>query len=208
MTSETHLYLNDSVINNYFNLIQKQYPSVYCFDTYFYVRLEKSKYKSVERWTKKINIFSKRKVFFPINIRRKRFAHWILITADMDKRRVIYFDSLKNHYEYKIHLDILSYLQQEHERKLGYPLQNWRIVRGSNPQQSNGSDCGVFVCTIAEYLARDASFNFKQKNMPSFRKLILYELFIEQLITVDEDVDEDSIVDEIDRMINNSLMNR
>ncbi|XP_060874158.1 sentrin-specific protease 2-like [Metopolophium dirhodum] len=204
MNSDTSMYLNDSVINDYFKLIENQNPSVYCFDTYFYERFGKSKYKSVERWTKNINIFSKRKVFFPINIIRKNFKHWLLIMADLEKKQVIYYDSLVNHYEPEIHINILEYLQQEHERKLGnpLPLQEWEIVKGCNPVQSNGRDCGVFVCVIAEYLARDASFNFNQSNMASFRALMFYELLNQQLVTVD--VDEDLIEGEIYRIVANS----
>jgi len=123
--------------------------------------------------------------------------------ADMEYQQVVYFDSLVNHHEDEIRSNILVYLMLEHRQKLVKSLssQDWKIVKGYNPVQSNGRDCGVFVCTIAEYLARDASFNFKQKNMSSFRRLIFYELSIQQLVTID--VNEDLINEEIDRIINN-----
>jgi len=208
MAPQTDWYLNDSVLNDYFTLIKKQNPSVYCFDTYFYQKLENCGYDSLERWTKHVDIFSKRRVFFPINIKVNNFAHWILIMADMEYQQVVYFDSLENHYRFDIHGDILGYLVLEHRQKLGkpLPLEDWTLVKGCNPVQSNGKDCGVFVCTFAEYLSRDAEFNFSQKNMLSFRKLIAYELSTQQLINID--VEEDYIDEEIDRITNNFLTNK
>lgn len=34
------------------------------------------------------------------------------------------------------------------------------------PQQKNGSDCGVFVCKYADFIAKEKSFTFKQ--VPAF----------------------------------------
>ncbi|XP_060864066.1 sentrin-specific protease 2-like [Metopolophium dirhodum] len=208
MAPPTHWYLNDNVINDYFNLIKKQNPSVYSFDTYFYERLKKSGYNFIERWTKRVNIFSKRKVFFPINIKANNFAHWVLVMADMEDQQVVYYDSLSNHHNFEIHSDILEYLGLEHRRKLGTPLpfEDWKLVKADNPIQSNGKDCGVFVCTFAEYLSRDAVFNFSQKHMLSFRKLIAYELSTQQLINIH--VEENHIDEEIDRITNNFLINK
>jgi len=48
------------------------------------------------------------------------------------------------------------------------------------PQQTNGSDCGVFTCQTLELVARgvdpiDKGFEFSQTNMPFFRQLMTYE---------------------------------
>ncbi|XP_008184583.1 sentrin-specific protease 2-like isoform X1 [Acyrthosiphon pisum] len=191
MAPHNEWYLNDCVLNSYFTLIKKHNQNVYAFDTYFYERFKISGYDSVQRWTKKVNIFSKKKVFFPINVLRFNFAHWILIVADMEKQELIYYDSLAHNYEFKIQCKIFDYLVAEHRRKLGkdLPIEDWNFVKGFNPMQSNGTDCGVFVCTIAEYLSRDAAFNFSQPNMLSFRKLIALELTSQELIKVDEEGD-------------------
>jgi len=208
MAPQTVWYLNDNVLNDYFTLIKKENPSVHSFDTYFYERFLKSGYESVERWTKNVDIFSKRKVFFPINITGKKFAHWILVVADMENQQVVYYDSLEGHYNFNIHGNILEYLGYEHRQKLGkpLPLQDWQFVKGYNPIQNNGKDCGVFVCTFAEYLSRDAQFNFSQKNMLSFRKLIAYELMTQQLVKIN--VPRNSIDKEIDRITFNFLIKK
>ncbi len=52
------------------------------------------------------------------------------------------------------------------------------------PQQKNGSDCGIFLCQYAEYLARDIKppFDFTQRNMPYFRVRMAYESITGQIL--------------------------
>ena len=50
------------------------------------------------------------------------------------------------------------------------------------PQQMNGSDCGMFACKFADYISRRAKITFEQKNMPYFRRRMVYEIVTKQLI--------------------------
>jgi len=43
-------------------------PPVHCFNTFLYPRLKEKGYNSVKRWTKKINIFEKAIIIFPIHL--------------------------------------------------------------------------------------------------------------------------------------------
>ena len=62
-------------------------------------------------------------------------------------------------------------------------LSNWSQVTAKQiPQQMNGSDCGVFACKFAEYLARRAKLSFTQQNMPYFRQRMIYEIVQNTLI--------------------------
>lgn len=61
----------------------------------------------------------------------------------------------------------LSLLTPFFQDKKGAPidLSEWTDVRhlpGSLPEQTNGYDCGVFMCRTAEYLTRGARLDFKQ----------------------------------------------
>lgn len=47
---------------------------------------------------------------------------------------------------------------------------------GEIPRQENGSDCGVFMCTFAEYQSRDKPYDFRQGDMNYFRKRMMLEL--------------------------------
>merc|ERR1719318_297181 len=46
----------------------------------------------------------------------------------------------------------------------------------------NGSDCGMFTCKFAEYLSRRAKFTFSQRDMPYFRKRMVYEIVKNKLL--------------------------
>ena len=48
------------------------------------------------------------------------------------------------------------------------------------PQQDNGSDCGVFSCTFANYIAlgfdQPDQFNFAAQHMQNYRRLMCYHI--------------------------------
>lgn len=50
------------------------------------------------------------------------------------------------------------------------------------PQQSNGCDCGVFVCICALFLARNAPLNFSRRDVKNFRQMMKYELLTGKLL--------------------------
>lgn len=171
----SHLYLNDEVINKYMDLITARSPkTVYAFNTFFYLALSAKGYSHVCRWTKKIDIFSKKKLFIPIHIDE----HWCLVYVDFTKKTIQYFDSLRGR-NFKCLKLILKYLMMEHVDKKGeeFHPSGWLLINVKNcPQQLNSWDCGVFACMFAEYLSRDAPLNFSQKNMDRFRRQIIFEI--------------------------------
>ena len=44
------------------------------------------------------------------------------------------------------------------------------------PQQTNGYDCGVFLCQYAESISRRMHPSFTQSNMPSLRRNMVWEI--------------------------------
>ena len=48
-------------------------------------------YNGVSRWTKRLNIFSKKHIFFPVNISNQ---HWCMAVVHMDGRIIQYYDSM------------------------------------------------------------------------------------------------------------------
>ncbi len=87
-------YVNNQVHRNVF-------PSAaspcHAFSSLFYQRLSKVGYRGVQRWTRRVDIFSSRLIIIPVNING---VHWTLVTIDLDRSipvRLRYFDSmLKN----------------------------------------------------------------------------------------------------------------
>jgi Ulp1 family protease len=51
-------------------------------------------------------------------------------------------------------------------------LSDWTRHRVNIPQQTNGTDCGVFVLCVAECLSEDKFMNFKEADMKRKRGLI------------------------------------
>ena len=76
----------------------------------------------------------------------------------------------------KVFNTLLNYLDDEHRAKRRSPLNTdeWvTTLMKDIPQQTNCSDCGMFVCKYAEYLSRKKPLSFTQTDMPHFRFLVL-----------------------------------
>uniref|UniRef100_A0A0K8T5X9 Ubiquitin-like protease family profile domain-containing protein n=1 Tax=Lygus hesperus TaxID=30085 RepID=A0A0K8T5X9_LYGHE len=165
-------WLNDNIINFYMELIsersgsEKKYPPVYAFSTFFTLALQNG-YETVRRYTKNVDLFSKYLILVPIHIS----GHWCLAKIDMERKEIVCYDSmLRNNNKFLGML--MNYLISEHKdkKKEDMDTSGWTSRNDKNiPIQENGSDCGVFTCTFAEYSARHSKFNFSQADMPYMR---------------------------------------
>ncbi|KAI8880025.1 cysteine proteinase [Backusella circina FSU 941] len=127
----------------------------------------------------KVDIFAKDILLVPIN----ESYHWVLAVIDMRKKRIYVYDSLGGS-----HRDMLkrlwNYLESEHQDKKKEPFDytEWELMILKNvPQQQNSSDCGVFICTFAERLAREGEMNFRQKDMPVLRQGMVLDILNKQV---------------------------
>lgn len=179
-------WLNDEVINFYVNLIQERskdskLPSVYAFSTFFYPKLMSSGHSALRRWTKKIDIFAHDLIIVPVHLG----FHWCMATIDFRDKCVRYYDSMLG-YNMKCLDKLVEYLIAEHKdkKKAEYDAANWRkLVLKDIPKQLNGSDCGVFACTFAEFVSRNAKILFTQEHMPYIRRKMCCEIMGGRLIT-------------------------
>ena len=127
-------------------------------------------YANVRRWTKKTDIFAKRRVFFPVNLSN---THWTLLVADMQRRELTYVDSMGGRGA-KYTSALLRYLKEEHldKKKCELPdAAGWTVVPGSStgcPQQANGIDCGVFTIVAADHLSERLPLNYSQADITSW----------------------------------------
>ncbi|XP_063183859.1 sentrin-specific protease 2-like [Chroicocephalus ridibundus] len=180
-------WLNDEVINFYMGLVMERskkegYPSVHAFSSFFYEKLTSGGYQAVGRWTRRVDLFHKDIILVPINLR----LHWTLAVIDTRKKTVKYYDSLGQEGD-KICETLLKYLQEESREKRHVKLNasEWTIHSMEPheiPQQSNGSDCGVFTCKYADYICRDRPMTFTQTHMPYFRKKMVWEILHQELL--------------------------
>lgn len=189
-------WLNDMVINFYLQMLAHRSRQavvaalmgalrVATMNSFFYPKLTSGPgYAGVRRWTRSINLFEYDLILVPIH---DRTIHWCLVAIDLRKKTLSYYDSMGGVNDRCLDA-LLNYLNAESQDKLQKPLEamsTWRKINmgTSVPQQSNGSDCGVFLCTYAEFLSRDAEFTFSQEDMPNIRKRMMYEILTRQLLT-------------------------
>ncbi|KXS19360.1 cysteine proteinase [Gonapodya prolifera JEL478] len=182
-------WLNDEVINFYFNLLmqrQTDFPEthakVHCFNTFFYSKLRKDGYGSIKRWTRKVDIFAVDYILIPVHLS----LHWCCAAINLKGKRIEYYDSL--HGDNKQCLQLLrDYLKSEYKDKKGgqLDLSEWRDHSPKNiPGQENGFDCGVFTSTFANYISLERTFDFGQRDMKYLRKRMIYEILTKKLLTM------------------------
>uniref|UniRef100_A0A3P9MD41 Ubiquitin-like protease family profile domain-containing protein n=1 Tax=Oryzias latipes TaxID=8090 RepID=A0A3P9MD41_ORYLA len=185
-------WLNDEVINFYLSLIMERCsgePSrlkVYSFSTFFFPKLrgggQAGGHAAVKRWTKTVDLFLFDLILVPLHLG----VHWAMAVIDFRSKTVKSYDSMGQRHDDICSL-LLHYIKEEHKAKKGKELDSAKWTIGSLkaceiPQQKNGSDCGVFVCKYADFIAKEKSFTFKQCHMPLFRKLMIWEILHQKLL--------------------------
>uniref|UniRef100_A0A4W5QPX0 SUMO specific peptidase 2 n=1 Tax=Hucho hucho TaxID=62062 RepID=A0A4W5QPX0_9TELE len=162
-------WLNDEVINFYLSLVMTRSSSVgqglkvYSFSTFFFPKLHGGGHAAVKRWTKAVDLFQYDIILVPLHLG----VHWSL-AVNLPR-----FMGL--------------YLREEHKARKHQDLDEckWTVgsLRASEiPQQKNGSDCGVFACKYADYIAQGRPLTFRQCHMPLFRKLMIWEILNQRLL--------------------------
>lgn len=179
-------WLNDEIVNFYLQMIversnnQKKWPRVYATNTFFYPRLMKSGHSALKRWTKKIDVFAHDLILIPVHLG----MHWCLAAINLKDKTITYYDSMNGSNERCLNA-LEQYLQDEHmdKKNTSFDTSKFKKVHAKNiPQQMNGSDCGMFALKFSEYLSRSANITFTQKDMPYFRRRMIYEIVKKQLM--------------------------
>jgi len=122
------------------------------------------------RYTKNVaDIKDKRKLFFPIHVNGN---HWILAVAFVQEGIIGYFDSFHNEKNIKIYNPfLLTYLN------IVFKDKEWITTLIESPKQTNGCDCGVFLCANLYYLSKNRMPNFTQKDIPNIRNFMAHFYF-------------------------------
>ncbi|XP_027015823.1 sentrin-specific protease 2 [Tachysurus fulvidraco] len=187
-TLQEGCWLNDEVINFYLNLVMARTEQeacgrkVYCFSTFFFPKLHGGGHEAVRRWTKAVDLFLYDFILIPLHLG----VHWSLAVVDFRAKSVRSYDSMGQRHDDICNM-ILMYIKEECEVKKGKGLEilKWTVtsLRATEvPQQKNGSDCGVFVCKYADYIARGRPFTFRQCHMSYFRKVMIWEILNQKLL--------------------------
>uniref|UniRef100_A0AAY4BCK3 Ubiquitin-like protease family profile domain-containing protein n=1 Tax=Denticeps clupeoides TaxID=299321 RepID=A0AAY4BCK3_9TELE len=173
-TLDDQNWVNDQVINMYGELIMEaSNHKVHFFNSFFHRQLVAKGYEGVKRWTKKVDLFTKRLLLIPLHLE----IHWSLLTVDIANKSISLYDSQGITLKYAID-NIVRYLLAEAKEKKQIAFQKgWKMnVNKCVPQQKNDSDCGVFVLEYCKCLAFKEPLQFTQEDMPKVRKRIYKEL--------------------------------
>ncbi|XP_022698141.1 uncharacterized protein LOC111265595 [Varroa jacobsoni] len=104
--------------------------------------------------------------------------HWALAAFKKATKSIHYYDSLwrvttqKREIEINTKLSWIQYYINEHMQFVPRIRKEQRGV----PQQSNDTDCGIFVCKYAECLAFGMDMDFSQNEMTAIRQEMANEL--------------------------------
>jgi len=101
-------------------------------------------------------------------------GHWVFVILCFRTREITLYSSLGG---YGIVLqnvkEMLEWLHEFDEPRISFEGMGWRVTHSLEmPRQTNGYDCGVFVCKGMEDAVDHAPLSFSQRNMPEFRKEI------------------------------------
>ena len=86
-------------------------------------------------------------------------SHHMLCAVDFTEKKVKMYDSNKRNHE-QDHTGkggkILAFVEAKAKRdRIPFDVNEWTIEDKTNcPQQTNGHDCGVYVCTLAYFLSQ------------------------------------------------------
>ena len=131
----------------------------------------KYNYKRVSGWSKMPggDIFNQRKIFIPIN---EKNTHWTCIVIFMKEKQIQYYDSLSDGAGTIYMNDVLQYLVDEDKGQGHVKREGWALVpsKESVPKQENWFDCGAFICMFCYFISQDASLEFTQDDVTSFRE--------------------------------------
>jgi sentrin-specific protease 1 len=171
-------WITDEVVNSFGRLVlESLYPITsspsWILNSFFMTKLlspERSggfQFHAVREWPSKCfggDIFRYHKLLIPVHVNGN---HWALIEINFHLQKVLYFDSLKN--DGSVYLEAsFRFLKEYHLYKLHTPLRgNWRLSHGMSPVQSNGNDCGVFLCAalLQRWWSLPLSMNPAQSTM-------------------------------------------
>ena len=179
-------WLNDEIVNAYFLLISELAYRECCssnpgcdgkrieievISSFCFVRPVAERKKFFQRLRCQ-NVFTLHMLMFPIHTP----GHWIVAVVNFRRKRIEMYDSLRGCHREKLK-ELLAVLEGEAIRlgeKVDFTM--WALVAGLSPKQENGSDCGMFACTTAVYLAQNLALDYTQRDIWLFRLKMVRDL--------------------------------
>jgi len=182
-------WFTDEVINGYINLLRRRQADrrradgraqrMWFFNTFFYSRMHvrgSYNYHLVARWCGRLNLLSFDLIFVPINVAN---SHWVLAVMHPRTGVINVYDSLSSSNAALV--PSLKRWTVDHARDVGVAPVDWRYIPVRSRQQENSDDCGVFMVTAMDYLARGLPLSSRRASTHYYRRRICASLLAGQL---------------------------
>ncbi len=204
------IWVNDEIMNMYMCLLQQNSlkgngKKVFFHNSFLWSKFKAKGYESIRRWTMKHilekkgyyneqSIFDFELMLIPVN---KRNMHWYFVGADFVNHKFIYGNSLSPRGRKgrlgkglkQICNDLREYIDYEYQEKIKcnktiYDLNwnQWSHEEHPFPQQTGGTECGVFTMKGVSWKAAGLTVDFKAEDMPLFRKQLQIEIITGQIL--------------------------
>lgn len=176
-------WLTDRVIYVYFmEITMRSNNTIRIFDSFFLNSVTRDYQRIFRTHVKSESVFKYEKLLF-IGHNDK---HWVLYVVDIIKKTLTIYDSMSSiRNDLPIIFGIFQYLTMESLLSPDYKMDynEWSIIEGVCPKQTNSDDCGVYVCANAEFISRNLPLDYTPMDIPLLRQRIVYELIIGRLLS-------------------------
>lgn len=120
---------------------------------------------SYYKWARKNKIENKHLILIPINIDN---THWTIMLVIPKSKIMIYLDSFRQDCPQNILDGVLTFVKEYFNVDL--KKENWILHNPKDvPRQTNGTDCGIFICAWAFLIATGEPYDFQQSHMDTVR---------------------------------------
>lgn len=175
-------WFNDEIINGYAQLQRERHGCLHdpaagpvlVLSTYFFSKLFERKqycYLAVQRWTRKVHVLQKDKIFIPVNVNAN---HWVGVLVEPRSCVVSVYDSLGTTPS-EVGLVILRWLRDEAVSR-GLPQRAWTVSQQPCRKQENYHDCGVFTVKMMDFLLQGRPLSELTSSTAYYRRRIAAEL--------------------------------
>jgi len=207
-------WLCSGVISKYLVVLNKAFPHVNLFDSYFYQSYNPTpdvfNFSKIQKNTNKFGILhGTKESWLVINVDE---WHWVLLGIKPLTKIVEFYDPMHSPKLFQRYIATSKMFLREAASPKTFNVEEWKFVcrtAQDSPHQTNGIDCGVFVLQFIYHYLNDGVVtmdSFSAEAMSQYRREICnqilnyhYEIeFLGDPIVLDTDTDMDMDMDTIE----------
>ena len=168
-------WFHGEAVEGYLRAVAAGKPGFLVFSPYFYLSLKARGEKAALKLFRKAISQAKEKevirLVFPLHL----IDHWTMAIYNKDLNTLYYYDSCRNE-PLQDTVFVLTDLLEESGIAARLPRVRFVMRDPRLFTQTNGYDCGPFICSFGRAVIEDISFGFREDDMQDIRRSILYTI--------------------------------